>query len=63
MLASPKGDRDHIALTEQRGDLRQHLPEGCVQCLGVDHLEHGRKGVKRWDRMLEVQEAFENMLF
>ena len=54
---------DHIAHSEEGCDLCQHPPKGRIQCLRIDHPEHRREGVVRRDRMLELQEASENMLF
>jgi len=36
-------DGDHIAVAEERRNLRQHPPEGGIQRLRIDQPEH------RWD--------------
>jgi hypothetical protein len=39
------------------------LPKGRIKCLRVDDPEDLRKGIMRWNGMLEVQEVFEKALF
>ncbi len=56
-------DGDHVTVAEQGRDLGQHPPESSVQRLRVDHPEHRREGVVRWDGMPELQEVSERMLF
>ncbi len=56
-------DGDHVTIAEQHRDLRQNPTEGRIQRLRVDHPEHRREGIMRWDGMPEFQEVSENMLF
>jgi len=44
-------DGDHIAVAEERRNLRQHPPEGGIQHLRIDQPEHRGIGVMRRYRM------------
>jgi len=55
-------DGDHIAVAEERRNLRQHTTEGGIQRLRIDQPEHRGIGVMRRYRMPEFKEAPENML-
>ena len=51
---------DHVAITKEGRDIGQHAPESRIERLGIDHPEHGREGVMRRNRVLELEETPEN---
>jgi len=56
-------DGDNIPLAQQRGHIGEHLAEGGVKRLGINHPKHCREGIVRRDGVLDLQKVFENALF
>ena len=54
---------DHVAVLQQRGNLRKHLAKGGIERLGIDHPEDIGECVVRRDGVLQLEEAPENVFF
>jgi hypothetical protein len=52
-----------ITVFEELGHIGKYLTEGRIECLRVDDPEDLRKGIMRWNGMLEFQEILEKLSF
>ena len=55
--------RNHVTVGQERLDIREDLPEGGIERLGIDHAKHCREGIMRRDRVPELQEVPEDVRF